>query len=65
MTLLQLARQSGDPSLLLEAGELQARIANGSTDSWNGRELARQLGVQRRKMRLSSLRPEPLASLNP
>lgn len=65
MTLLQLARQSGDPSLLLEAGELQARIANGSTDSWNGRELARQLGVQRRKMRRSSLRPEPLASLNP
>ena len=65
MTLLQLARHSGNRSLLLEAGELQACMANGSTESWDGRELARQLGIQRRKMRRSSLQPEPLAPLNP
>lgn len=65
MTLLQLARHSGNRSLLLEAGELQACIANGSTESWDGRELARQLGRERRKMRRSSLQPEPLAPLNP
>ena len=64
-TLLQWARSTGDGSLLLEAGELQACITNSTTERWQGHKLARLLRVHRVQMYRRSRRSDRLSPLNP
>jgi hypothetical protein len=65
LTLMQLAEESGDAALVIEATALQEHVASGSTGEWSGGKLAGLLVQPRKKFYRTVKLGNSLGPLNP